>query len=226
MSTSLLGPEQFDDGVPVEFYDANYFNGITSNYRDGYTWDRFGGLFQSLADCLIVSYPDVNSYLDVGCASGFLVRALREREVLAWGIDGSAYAIAQADEATRRYLVCDDVLRADFPQVDLVVACESLEHLTAWQLSVLLPRLLARTSCGLLATIPMPSMLNRLAWHEAQAETTHVSLYDRPWWTQTFRDAGWRVGVNESLAAQYFINHPLFRAAGWNPFVAGCPNER
>lgn len=226
MSTSLIGPEQFDDGVPVEFYDANYFNGVTSNYKDGYTWERFGGLFQALADCLIVSYPEANSYLDIGCASGFLVRALREREVLAWGIDGSAHAIAQADADTRRYLVCSDLLSAEFPQVDMVVACESLEHLTPWQLSVLLPRLLEHTSCGLLATIPMPSMLNGLAWQEAQAEVTHVSLYARAWWTQTFRAAGWRVGVNELLAAQYFINHPLFRAAGWNPFCAGAPNER
>ena len=73
-----------------------------------------------------------------------------------------------------------------------------------------LPRLMERTMCGLFATMPMPSMINGLAWDEARHEPTHVSLYDRSWWTTTFQQAGWRVGVHEVLAAQYFQNHPVF----------------
>jgi SAM-dependent methyltransferase len=217
---------RFDGAVPVSFYDEDYFSGVTSNYRDAYTYERFGYLFQCLAECLIRSYPLANSFLDIGCASGFLVQALREREVLAWGIDCSAYAISQADEGTRPYLTCANLETVEFPVVDIVVACETLEHLAVDQLGKLLPRLMERTMCGLFATMPMPSMLNGLGWEEAQAEPTHVSLYDRPWWTATFQQAGWRVGVHEVLAAQYFQNHPLILAAGWCPFVAGVPDER
>jgi hypothetical protein len=80
--------------------------------------------------------------------------------------------------------------------------------------------------CGLLATIPMPSMLNGVAWDEAQQEPTHVTLQDRVWWRDLLRLTGWRVGVHEHLAVQYFMNHPLFLASGWNPMTAGAHDER
>jgi SAM-dependent methyltransferase len=223
MSTTII--PRFPDTVPVSFYDQDYFSGVTSNYQGGYTYERFGGLFQAFADCLITSYPQAHSFLDLGCASGFLVRALREREVLAWGIDCSQYAITQADAATRPFLFQGNLETIPFPSVDIVVASEVLEHLTYAQLRAMLPRLASQTMCGLLATIPGPEMLNGLAWEEAQREPTHVTLQGRAWWTDLFRITGWRVGVHEVLARQLFQNHPLFLVAGWNPFCAGSRDE-
>jgi trans-aconitate methyltransferase len=214
---------RFTDAVPVEFYDQDYFTGVTSNYRDGYSWQRFGSLFQMFAECLIQAYPDAESFLDLGCASGFLVRALREREILAWGIDCSSYALSQADPAIRPYLFQGDLATCTLPAVDMVIASEVLEHLTLMQLALLFPRLLCSTRLGLLATVPMPSMLNRLAWEEAQHEATHVSLHDRPWWNTLFHEGGWQSGVNERLAERFWMGHPLFLHSGWHPLCAGVP---
>jgi Sigma-54 interaction domain len=42
--------------------------------------------------------------LDVGCAKGFLVRALREAGRECWGIDHSQWALEQADSIASPYL--------------------------------------------------------------------------------------------------------------------------
>jgi SAM-dependent methyltransferase len=219
----LADVQCFDGAVPVSFYDQQYFTGVTSNYKNGYNWSVFGSLFEIFADCLIQAYPEAESFLDLGCASGLLVRALREREVLAWGIDCSSYALSQADPAIRPFLSQGNLATCAFPPVDMIIAAEVLEHLTRPQLALLLPRLLCSTRLGLLATIPMPCMLNRLAWEEARRDVTHVSLHDRPWWTTLFQEVGWQSGVNERLAERFWTGHPLFLHSGWHPLCAGVP---
>jgi cyclopropane fatty-acyl-phospholipid synthase-like methyltransferase len=209
-----------DHTIPAAFYDEAYFTGETSNYRDGYSWDRFGALFQALALTLVQSFPTAHSFLDIGCARGFLVRALREQHVMAWGMDHSQYAIDHADPLAAPYLSCQAIEDAYMPGVDVIIACETLEHLTVAQLEQALVFLQRRTQIGLVATVPMPSMHNRLAWHEAQQEVTHVTLEDREWWHALLRRTGWRVDAFTCLVERYFVNHPLFRAAAWNPLCA------
>jgi SAM-dependent methyltransferase len=208
--------------IDASFYDADYFNGITSNYHGGYTWEILGELFRAQADMLIASFPEAKTYLDVGCAKGLLVEALRERGLEAYGIDHSAYAIGEADACVRPYLSCVplETLGKACPFVDIVVASEVLEHLEPWQLKACLPILAKHANIGLFATVPMPSMSHRGAWRAAQQEPSHVTLEDRPWWHALLQSCGWRVGCMERLVERYFINHPLFLHMGWCPLIA------
>lgn len=70
--------------------------------------------------------------LDVGCATGYLVEALRDLGVEAWGCDASEYAVAHATEGARGRVALGDPLRG-LPYEDgafpLVTALEVLEHL-------------------------------------------------------------------------------------------------
>lgn len=52
----------------------------------------------------IASIPGINTFLDVGCAKGYLVKQLRELGITAYGIDISDYAIDQAPADVRPYL--------------------------------------------------------------------------------------------------------------------------
>jgi SAM-dependent methyltransferase len=71
--------------------------------------------------------------LDVGCAMGFLVEALRARGVEAWGIDISEYAISNVHPSAAPYCAVSsaaDELPAGFPShFDLVTCIEVIEHL-------------------------------------------------------------------------------------------------
>ena len=121
--------------IPGEWYDAGYFEeGIKSNWQDGYTWASFAGVFTETAAFLTATFPDAVSYLDVGCAKGFLVRALRAAGKDCWGVDHSAWALEHAEPATRPYLIhaSADELSLD-RQFDFVLAFGLLPHLTEQQ---------------------------------------------------------------------------------------------
>lgn len=219
MSTALMRT------VPAEWYGEDYFTGKTSNYRGGYTWEQYQGTFEALAQLLMQSFPTARRFLDFGCAKGFLVQALHDQGLDAWGIDHSAYAISQAREDVRALLVCASLDSCAFVAgADVTVATEVLEHLTHEQLQVYLRHLAQSTELALFATVPMPSMRHRGAWAEAQEEPSHVTLQDRAWWHGLLRETGWRVGPMECLAERYFMNHPLVRTTGWNPLLASAPH--
>ncbi len=87
-----------------DWYDADYFeHGVKSNWERGYSWPLFKGVFESAAEYLADMFPEARTFLDIGCAKGFLVRALRDRRLEAWGVDHSPWAISQADAAAKPF---------------------------------------------------------------------------------------------------------------------------
>src|SRR5262249_50026254 len=92
--------------VPGEWYDADYFeHGVKSNWIGGYDWTHFAGVFRETAAYLTEMFPAAESFLDVGCAKGFLVRCLREAGRACHGVDHSAWAIDHADPAAQPFLI-------------------------------------------------------------------------------------------------------------------------
>src|SRR5215210_407840 len=109
-----------------ELYDAWYFDNCCGvEYRRNENWLRF---FGGIAD-LIVSEIAPRSALDAGCAMGFLVEALRDRGVDAYGIDVSDYALGEVREDIRPYVRHASVTEPLPQRYDLIVSIEVLEHL-------------------------------------------------------------------------------------------------
>lgn len=211
-----------DGALPETWYDADYFNGITSNYREGYTWERLGTLFMLTAQWLCDLFPTVQSYLDIGCAKGYQVRALRDCGKEAWGVDHSTYCLTEAcDPVAHPYLRQQRLEELSPVPVDLVLAFEVLEHLTVAQIDATLPRVRQCARQGLLATIPTPDMPHKRAWQEAQQEPSHLTLQPRAWWVERFQTAGWVHTPFHGLAERFCMAHPLPRTTGWNVFLFG-----
>ena len=70
---------------PDRLYGAYYYERCLGEpcRRDNPTWARF---FGRIADVLVAELRPA-TVLDLGCGFGFLVEALRDRGVQAWGID-------------------------------------------------------------------------------------------------------------------------------------------
>ncbi len=94
--------------------------------------------------------------LDVGCAKGYQVLALRREGVEAWGIDISDYAVSEAPAEVEPYLKVEEYRKVHFPDgyFDLVLALEVLEHIPPTQIREVVRELRRLTSRWIWASIP------------------------------------------------------------------------
>ncbi|MBN9509429.1 MAG: glycosyltransferase [Alphaproteobacteria bacterium] len=200
--------------IPGSWYDADYFeHGQTSNWQQGYTWPLFRGVFTDAAGFLGEMFPEARSFLDIGCAKGFLVRALRERGFDACGFDHSAWAIDHAEAAARPHVRLAGVDTAAFDRrFDVTVAMSVLESLTEEQLRGLLSRARGWTSQALLAVIEMRQ-------DPKDRDLSHITIRDRAWWRALFREAGWQQDPMHRAFERACQAHPVAARMGWSVHV-------
>lgn len=145
-------------GDDASFYGASYFSGAgNDDKRSGYdTYTRDTSHADALVSVLLQRI-DARTALDVGCARGFVVEALRDVGIEASGCDFSEYAINTASRGARGHLRWGD-LSKELPwapkDFELVTCFETLEHLPP-ALAPQAVRELARLSSRyVLASIP------------------------------------------------------------------------
>lgn len=199
--------------IPPSWYDEDYFErGVKSNWTSGYSWNVFSTLFRETAQWLASTFPGA-SFLDAGCAKGFLVRALRELNADAAGFDFSPWAIQNADPAARPHLQQAAVEDFGFARsFDLTLAFELLAHLTEDQAFAFLQRARPATRLALLATIPSSAAPD-------DRDRSHITLRPRPWWDALFRRAGWRQDPLHRAFEQSLARHPLPARMGWSLYL-------
>jgi len=114
----------------VGYYDQEYYEHYGDNDVDPYRpgapqWTNF---FSMVAD-RITSDLRPSSTLDAGCAIGFLVEALRDRGVDAYGIDVSEWAISQVPPSVRPFCTVASLTDEIEGHFDLVTIIEVIEHM-------------------------------------------------------------------------------------------------
>jgi cyclopropane fatty-acyl-phospholipid synthase-like methyltransferase len=209
--------------IPPEWYDEDYFEkGTKSNWTNGYSWESFERLFRATAKYLVGLFPDATSALDVGCAKGFLVRALQELGKDCWGIDHSAWALEGAAQSVKPFLLRAGV--DDFrPErlFDLVLAFDLLPHLTEEQAEAFLRRARAWTRTAIMATIACSDADGGAARPDGcvDHDLSHITMRPRAFWHGLFLRAGWQQDGLHRVAAQACQEHELPRSMGWRVFV-------
>jgi 2-polyprenyl-3-methyl-5-hydroxy-6-metoxy-1,4-benzoquinol methylase len=112
-------------------FDREFFDGKRDTGYGGYKQD---GRWDAVALRMTLHYglkPGAR-VLDIGCAKGYLVQALRQRGIEAYGIDVSAYAISEAPEQIKPLLLCADAreLVSWVPSAfDLIISINTLHNL-------------------------------------------------------------------------------------------------
>ena len=206
--------------VPIKpgWYDHDYFEtGLKSNWRQGYSWAQFGGLFRDTAAYLTSSFPEAESFLDAGCAKGFLVRALREAGKECWGLDHSSWAIEHAEPAIKPFVFEAGVDEANIDrEFDVLVAMSLFESLTEDQALSFLSRARSRTRQAMLAIIAC-SEENQNQTDDFDA--SHITMRSRLWWHELIVRAGWRQDHLHRVVERSCQTHPLPAKMGWNVFV-------
>lgn len=214
--TPTVGP------VSPEWYDSDYFeSGVKSNWNQGYSWQLFSGLFQETARFLTSMFPEADSFLDIGCAKGFLVRCLRELGKNCMGFDFSPWAVNHAEASVREFIQCASVDTFEFEkQVDLMVSFEVFEHLTEVQIRSFLNRARRWARLGLFATIPsFQTVEEQEHYAQRDKDMSHVTMKSRQWWHETFLDCGWRQDPLHRNAQSICQKDELPAKMGWQVYL-------
>lgn len=199
--------------IPAEFYDKEYFTaGTKSNYAP------YGPGDWASALASMVARLKPTSVLDVGCATGLVVKELRDRQIPAWGFDISEWAVANA--------VTPEVYlgRAENPDsyksVDLITAFELPEHLTPVQAAKLFEN--ARdNSLRMLCLIAAVRDGEEMPDLTHEKDKSHINIQPIGWWRKLATETDWTI-----LSTDRFDNDPVALRMGWSGrfLYLGDPN--
>lgn len=157
-------------------YGADYFRKSCGRpYKRDEHWL---GFFAKVADHIVEEIRPT-TVLDAGCAMGFLVEALRDRGVEAWGVDISKYAISKVRPDIREYCRVASVTDPLERVYDLIVCIEVLEHLPAADGALAIDNFCAHAREVLFSSTP-----------EDVTETTHVNVQPTSYWASAFAQRG------------------------------------
>ena len=149
--------------------------------------ERWMEHFGKIADH-IINELHPKTVLDAGCAMGYLVAALRDRGVEAYGIDISEYAISKVREDIKPFCVVGSLtepLPKELPcSYDLVITIEVLEHLYEKEGLKAIENICKLSECIVFSSTP-----------DDVTEPTHFNVQQREYWVKHF----WKHGFAHNL---------------------------
>jgi ubiquinone/menaquinone biosynthesis C-methylase UbiE len=202
-------PEIPDIEKLSQIYDKDYFeNGIAtkkSNYTD-YSWARLGSYFQKTAKHILDKFAP-SSVLDVGCAKGYLVKALNELKVNTYGIDPSEYALTEAhpDIIERLAHGIAQSLSIDDNAFDIVTCFDVLEHIPEKDIPQVLQELFRVSKQWVVLRVVTKQLPD-------DVDANHATIHDKDWWIEKIKESGGIVEPTENYvnASVWWFNVPEF----------------
>ena len=183
------------DTVDAEVFDREYYathcGGLPYDHSCGF-WAEF---FGKIADELIRAFRPKRVF-DAGCAHGFLVEALWDRGVEAWGRDISRHANADVRQDVRQYCAIGSIADPIDGQYDLVTCIEVLEHMPEAE--------------AIRAIAAMTSVTNRILFSSSPSdfdEPTHINVRPVIYWLRLFAANGFTPDM--TYDATFILPHTL-----------------
>ena len=191
-------PSSYDPDNPSAFFDEDYYERAPSVgkgiYVD-YHWQPRRSFSEALAIINYLGLEDGDRVLDVGCAKGYLVKALVQLGINAFGCDISQYAIDHCSDAVKiRLDIATQPMWLSYHYDEwfqIAIVRDVLEHNTQEGLSELLDNI---CSCSdkLLACIPLgdDGKYRIPCYHR---DKSHMIAENERWWFETLDKANLNV---------------------------------
>jgi 2-polyprenyl-3-methyl-5-hydroxy-6-metoxy-1,4-benzoquinol methylase len=176
--------------ITSEFYNKDYFEhgeiSGKSAYSD-YHWlpERTYREIRGLINFLGID-PQ-KKVLDFGCAKGYWVKALREYNINAYGVDISDYALKTADKTIQSFLGTE--IKGQF---DYIVARNTLEHIDEEELERLLKLFLNHTDTVFFSVPLCFKDKDNYIIPIAELDKSHLIRWAYKTWSTFCSDCGWK----------------------------------
>ena len=183
------------------FFDEKYFRDGKSSKKslyEDYRWLPELTKPLAAAICKFTGITKSDVVLDYGCARGYLVRALIEDGIEAFGLDVSEYAINNSDTLVREKLhhltnetLTEAIEKLGCSKVDWLIAKDVFEHID--------PCLLHETLCDasklgikLYVLVPLGDA-GRYRIPDYELDASHIIAENEDWWCAFFASSGYVV---------------------------------
>lgn len=153
------------------FDDYYYAHDCGIPYVRNNTWLS---VFAGIAD-RIVAELSPKTVMDAGCAKGFLVETLRDRDVDARGVDISERGISQVYDPIKPYCKVGSITEPFGQKYDLITSVEVVEHMQKEDAEKAIANLCAHTDVVLFSSTPNDF-----------SETTHFNVQQPEVWAREF----------------------------------------
>lgn len=183
---------------PLEYYDEAYFERgwergtAYSGYKDSAGKSK---TFKDVALGLIEIFQPSRA-LEIGCATGPIVKHMNDMGVECHGIDVSDWAVANRLHPNVTHSPAHK-LKFETGSFDLVYSCHAIEHIPIDLKDASFAEI-GRVSRGgyqfhMLPILGDPPYAGNDAFHKEalQADPTHALLFNRAWWTTEWARIGW-----------------------------------
>lgn len=216
--------------LPSSKFDEDYFYGVRSGYKTGYTWRTAGPLLLSqFKEVMLHSQYKSGHWLDAGCAKGFLLKIASRHGWKPHGFDVSAYAVGEArkncPDAHLFVLNAEGRLPFEDGFFEVITALELIEHLKAPENFLGEAYRILKPNGLLFITTPNVSSLfnsravrgfyKSLKYSTPFDDETHVSYFDSELITKTLKRYKFsKVKIKYSWNSGR-INLHLPRLLGW-----------
>jgi SAM-dependent methyltransferase len=185
------------EGTRSEDYSSTYYNEAHLGGEGEYGWEseHWRGFFQMVAD-RVIGVVSPASVLDVGCAKGLLVQALREKGIDATGLDVSRYAVEAAHDDVRDHLRVASATDPIDGRYSLITCIEVLEHMAPAPAQQAIDRMAAATNRILFSSSPSD-----------HREPTHINTRPTEQWVASFAERGFyrRTDVDLSFLTPWAV---------------------
>ena len=184
-------------------YDKDYFeNGIAKNIScyENYRWlpELTYPMAYSVADCLKLKKNDC--VLEYGCAHGYLVKALNDFGINAFGLDISEYALKNcpSDIKNKVNIIKKDNLPKALKKfkiqkkiIDYTISKDVMEHIEKNKLPSILKKL-SKCSKYLFVVVPLGDK-SKYRIDTYHLDKTHLIAENEKWWTNLFKANGFKL---------------------------------
>lgn len=172
-------------------YDEDYFLRGQETGRSNYTNYRWlPELTIPLAQRIksVVGMSGGQFVLDYGCGRGYLVRALREIDMNAFGLDISQWAIENCDDSVRPFVSSDcseaNICKRMFHWVVCKDVLEHIEPATLVETVKMFIRVMGR---GAFIIVPLADATHQFVSPQDRSDPTHIVCWTMTEWLEFFQ---------------------------------------